>query len=180
MSRIIWIITTILIMSIVSIIFAKIKTKKNNNVNKNENEIRVNKLYFNIAIICSIWITAITIIACLLPTSSSDIIKYIGVGFTFLFIVFTCGYLIFFYLNYRILEFDDYFIYQNFWRIKKRIFFKDIVIDNSKLNPQIRLKKENGKTKLVFKLAGILENEDYFMKKYREWKKLPKSQREKI
>lgn len=182
MSKVIWIITTISILSIVSFIFTKLKTKDKSNEDKGlvQNELRVNKIYFYIGIIGAIWLSAITIIACLLPTSSSDIVKYIGVSLTCLFIITTCGYLIFLYINYRITVYENYFIYQNFWRIKKQIYFKDIIIDNSKLNSQVRLKKENGKTKLVFKLAGLLQNEDYFMKKYREWKKLPKAQREQI
>ena len=180
MFQIIWIITTILTFSILSLIFNKLNSKNEgiNNINEN-NLLKANKIFLYVGIAGITILPTITIIAWFLPTSSSELEKYLYAGLVLLFSFLSGGYLIFFYINYRIIVFDNYFIYQNFWRIKKQIYFKDIVIDNSKLNPQIRLKKENGKTKLIFKLAGILENEDYFMKKYREWKKLPKAQREK-
>lgn len=43
------------------------------------------------------------------------------------------------------------------------------MIDNSKIYPQIRQILDNGKTKIVFKLAGILENEDIFMTGFNKW-----------
>lgn len=101
--------------------------------------------------------------------------KIIYVSLIILFVLIVGGYLIFFYLNYKITVYDDYFVYQNFWRIKKKIYYKDIVINREKLYPQIRLKKDNEKTKLVFKLAGILDNEEIFMEAYKKWKNSEKS-----
>ena len=88
--------------------------------------------------------------------------------------------MIFFYLNYKITVYNDYFVYQNFWLVKKKIYYKDIVINNEKLYPQIRLKKDNGKTRLVFKLAGILENEEIFMEAYKNWKNNQKNKNSKV
>ena len=181
MSQVIWIITTIVILSAMSFIFNKLNSKDRHK-NDNDvvtNELKANKIFLYVGIAGIIILPTITIIAWFLPTSSSEFEKYLFASLVLLFSFLCGGYLLFFYTNYRIIVFDNYFIYQNFWRVKKQIYFKDIVIDNSKLNSQVRLKKENGKTKLIFKLAGILENENYFMKKYREWKKLPKAEREK-
>lgn len=181
MSQIIWIITTILIFSVLSLTFNKLNTNDENKYNDNLNNImRANKVFLYVGIAGITILPIITIFAWFLPTSSSELEKYLFSILILLFSFLSGGYLLFFYINYRIMVFDDCFIYQNFWRIKKQIYFKDIVIDNTKRYSQIRLKKKNDKTKLVFKLAGILENEDYFIKKHREWKKLPKSQREKI
>ena len=79
------------------------------------------------------------------------------------------GYLILLYLNYKIIVNENHFIIQNFWRKKKKFYFKDIIIDKSKINPQVRI-KTNKSTKLIFKLAGILDNENVFLDAYKKWR----------
>ncbi len=121
----------------------------------------------------------LVVFAWFLETSSTITEKIIYASLILLFTILVGGYLICFYLNYKIIVNDDHFIYQNFWRIKKKIYYKDIVINRDKLYPQIRLKKDNGKTKLIFKLAGILENEYIFMETYKKWKAENKSKKSK-
>lgn len=174
MDNLVWIISVMLTLVILSFVFRNLylQKKQSNTINI----IRPKKIIFYSGCLSSLGILAFTIFAWFLETSSSRLEKIIfALLIIFIFVILLGGYLIFFYLNYKIIVYDEYFIYQNFWHVRKKINYKDIVINKEKLYPQIRLKKDNGKTKLIFKLAGILENENIFMEYYRKWKNKQKS-----
>lgn len=174
MDNLVWIISTIIIIVILSLVFKELYSQRK--PNNTTNIIRPKKIFFFVGCICSVGILSLVIFAWFLETSSSKLEKILFASLIiFIFVILLGGYLIFFYLNYKIAVYDDYFVYQNFWRVKKKIYYKDIVINKEKLYPQIRLKKDNGKTKLVFKLAGILDNEEIFMETYKKWKNSEKS-----
>lgn len=179
MSNIIWIISAVLISTILGFVFKILYStkKQNRNDNLRNNIIKPNKIFFIVGAGGEILFLAGTILAWFLDKTTSITMKIIYCCLLIAFSSCLCCYLLFFYLNYKIIVYDDYFIYQNFWRVKKTIHYKDIEINKTKLYPQIRIKKPNGKTKLVFKLAGILDNEDAFMKNYKNWQSKFKTKR---
>lgn len=174
MDNLVWIISVILILTILSIVFRNLYSEKKRDSSLN-NVIRAKKIFLIVGLLCLCILLPLTILFYYLDKNTGLVEKIIFLSIGLCFIVLLSGYLIFFYLNYKITVYDDYFVYQNFWRIKKKIYYKDIVINKEKLYPQIRLKKDNGKTKLVFKLAGILDNEEIFMETYKKWKNSEKS-----
>ena len=180
MSNIIWIISVILILVILSLFFKELYSERKQKIDITTNIIRPKKICFFVGVVGAVVLLGILVIGWFLDTSSSFAEKIICSILTIVFITLLYGYLIFFYLNYKITVYDDYFVYQNFWLVKKKIYYKDIVINNEKLYPQIRLKKDNGKTRLVFKLAGILENEEIFMEAYKNWKNNQKNKNSKV
>lgn len=172
MNNIIWIISTILIFNVVAFVLKEIysNNKRKQNKNATNNILRPNKLFFIVGICGFVVLTGLTIMGYFLDKTTPLLEKWIYIGILFLFIILLYGYLMMFYLNYRIIVFEDHFIYQNFWRINKKIFYSEIEINRTKIYPQVRRRLEDGKTKLVFKLAGILENENIFMEYYKNWK----------
>ena len=168
MNNIIWIISTILIINLSGILFKALystyKTDEKTNI------IKPKKILLVSGSLCAIGLLLIVIIAWFLETNSTITEKYLFASLIIIFAVSLGGYLIVFYLNYKITLNEDHFIYQNFFRIKKTIYYKDIIIDNSKLYLKIKIRK-NGKEKNLFKIAGLLENENRFMEYYRNWKK---------
>lgn len=171
MNNIIWIISTILIFNVVAIVLKEIysNNKRKQNKNATNNILRPNK-FFIVGICGFVVLTGLTIMGYFLDKTTPLLEKWIYIGILFLFIILLYGYLMMFYLNYRIIVFEDHFIYQNFWRVNKKIFYSEIEINRTKIYPQVRRRLEDGKTKLVFKLAGILENENIFMEYYKNWK----------
>ena len=177
MSNIIWIISTILIFTILSAVFRELYSNKKHipeDMSKS-NIIKPNKIFFIVSVSMGILLMVVTILAWFLDKTTPNNYKILCCCILIIFAVCLGGSLLLFYLNYKIIVYEDYFIYQNFWRIKKTIYYKDVEINNSKLYPQVRQKQNNGKTKLVFKLAGILVNEDAFMVAYKNWKSKQKS-----
>lgn len=144
--------------------FRKIRVEKTTNI------IYPTDTYLKIGSICSIELLSLVAVMSFLETSSSITEKYVCASLLMLFAILLGGYLILFCANYRIILYEDHFVYQNFWRIKKTIYYKDVVFDNTKLYPQVRQKLDNGKTKLIFKMGGMLENENIFMEYYKNWK----------
>lgn len=175
MQHIIWIISTILIIGVSGLVFKELYSEKKKS--PNSNILRPQKICFIVGAVVTVVVLSGVILCWFLDTSSSILEKYICAALIILFTTSLGGYLMLFYLNYKIIVYEDYFIYQNFWRIKKTIYYKDIVIDRTKLYPQVRQKQNNGKTRLVFKLGGILVNEDAFMVAYRNWKSKQKSKK---
>ena len=167
MNNVIWIISTLLIFCFSGITF---KELFKNQKKYNSNIIKPNKLFLIIGSVCSIILLILVLIAWFLETTSSLTEKYVYSSLIILFTILVGGYLILFYMNFRIIVYEDRFLYQNFWRVKKIIYYKDLIIDKSKLYPQVKIKKENNKTKLIFKLSGILENEEIFTNTYKNWK----------
>ena len=168
----VWIISSVLILNIVGIIFSLLKNKKQS-LDYNNNILQPYKIFFYVGLGVFVLIVGLSIMGFILDTESSNLVRLLSViGICLILLIPT--YLMFFHLNYKITVYEDCFIYQNFWRKKRKIYFKDIVINYEKIYPQVREKQENGKTKLVFKLAGLLNNEGYFMQCYRAWKKPPK------
>lgn len=177
MSNIIWIISTVLIFTILSAVFRELYSNKKHipeDMSKS-NIIKPNKICFIVGVSGGILFLIGTILAWFLDKTTTNTYKIIYCCILIVFAACLYGYLLFFYLNYKIVVYEDYFIYQNFWRIKKTIYYKDVEINKTKLYPQVRQKQNNGKTKLVFKLAGILVNEDAFMVAYKNWKSKQKS-----
>ena len=168
MSNIIWIISSAMIFVTLNFIFQEYKFNKNKKI-LNPNILKPDKIYFIIGFCGEILFLGVIILRLILDNTSSELEKFLGCGLLLIFTIGVGGYLIFFYLNYKIMVYEDYFIYQNFWRIKKTIYYKDIYIEYSKLYPQVRQKLNNGKSKLIFKLAGILNNEDVFIDTYEQW-----------
>lgn len=177
MNNIIWIISTILTLNVVAIVLKEVysNNKRKQNKDATNNILRPNKLFFIVGVCGFVILTGLTIMGYFLDKTTPFLEKWIYIGLLFLFIILLYGYLMMFYLNYRIVVFEDHFIYQNFWHIKKTIYYKDIEINRTKIYPQIRQKQTSGKTRLIFKLAGILENEDAFMIAYKNWKSKQKS-----
>lgn len=170
MSNIIWIISTILIINFTGMIFNAFYNNHKVKTDKKSNIIKPNKLFLIVGSICSIGLLSLVIIAWFLETSSTLTEKYIYASLIIVFAISLGGYLILFYTNYKIIVYEEYFIYQNFWRKKKTIFYKDIEINKTKIHPQVKLNLKNGKSKTIFKLAGILENEEAFTDAYKNWK----------
>lgn len=174
MSNIVWIISTILILNFISIIFSSIQNKKQSK-SFDGNIMRPNKICFIVGLCGMILFLIAIVLAWFLDKTTTMSYKILYSCLMFLFTIGVYGYLIFFYLNYKIIVFEDYFIYQNFWRVKKKFYYKDIEINKTKIYPQVRKKLDNGKTKLIFKLAGVLDNEEAFVNAYKNWKNKPKS-----
>lgn len=170
MSNIIWIISTIFIVTFISLTLSALYNDKKIKNDEKSNIIKPNKIFLIVGVVCSIVLLSLVIMAWFFKTSSTLIEKYIFASLIIVFTVSLGGYLIFFYINYKITVYEDYFVYQNFWRKKKTIFYKDIKINNTKIYPQIELNLENGKSKTIFKLAGILDNEKAFTDAYNNWK----------
>ena len=168
MQHIIWIISAILILNVLGLVFKEMYSEKRNSFNSNV--IRPKKIFFIVGSVGTVVMLSGIIFCWFLETSSSDLEKYIYSALIVLFTILLGGYLILFYLNYKITLNGDSFTFQNFWHVKRTIYYKDIEINKTKLYPQVRIKKPNGKTKLIFKLAGVLDNEDAFMKSYKDWK----------
>lgn len=168
MNDIVWIISTILIINLSGILFKELYSK--NKTGKKTNIIKPKKILLVSGSLCAIGLLLIVVIAWFLETNSTITEKYLYASLIMVFAISLGGYLIVFYLNYKITLNEDHFIYQNFFRIKKIIYYKDIIIDNSKLYLKIKIRK-NGKEKILFKIAGLLENENRFMDYYRNWKK---------
>ena len=168
MKNIIWILSAILILNFIGILLKDLLSQKN--INKElSNVIKPKKIFFYIGIICAIILLSLTIFCWFLETTSTEIEKIIYASLILLLTIIPNGYLILLYLNYKIIVNEDHFIIQNFWRKKKKFYFKDIIIDKSKINPQVRI-KTNKSTKLIFKLAGILDNENVFLDAYKKWR----------
>lgn len=175
MSNIVWIISTILIIIFSGLVFKELYSNNKLKTKNKSNILHPNRIFLIVGTLCSIGLLILVIIAWFLETSSSLTEKYIYASIIIAFAVLLGGYLIFFYLNYKIIIYEDYFIYQNFWRVKKKFYYKDIEINKTKIYPQVRKKLDNGKTKLIFKLAGVLDNEEAFVNAYKNWKNKPKS-----
>ncbi|MDE6059775.1 MAG: hypothetical protein K2G44_07040 [Clostridia bacterium] len=173
----IWVTFSILTISVIAIICVDFYATRKEKKNPATSVLRPNRFFYIVGIGGGIFLPAIPLLG-FLDTVSSEYEVIIYMILSILLMGSLGGYLVFFYLNYKVIVYEDYFIYQNFWRIKKKIYYKDIVIDNSKLYPQVRQKRENGKTKLVFKLAGVLENEICFTEAYKTWKNQPKKKKE--
>ncbi len=169
MSNIIWIISAILIFNVSGMVLKELYNNHKSSHNKQSNIIRPDKIHFIIGACGTLGLLSLVIFAWFLETSSSPTEKYVCASLIIVFAITLGGGLMFYYLNYKIMVYEDYFIYQNFWRIKKTIYYKDIYIEYSKLYPQVRQKLNNGKSKLIFKLAGILNNEDVFIDTYEQW-----------
>ena len=172
MHNVIWIISTILIFSILGIVFNRLYSNKkfNSKSSTKLNIIKPNIIFFVVGLGGLILFLVGIILAWFLDNTTNTSYKILYCCLLLLFAIGLYGYLLIFYLNYKIYIYDDHFIYQNFWRVRKTIYYKDVVINKTKIYPQVRQKLDNGKTKLIFKLAGILENEDAFMMSYKDWK----------
>ena len=130
------------------------------------------KYYMLLAVGGLVLFPVLIILAFIFPADVEyDIFAILGMSLVFVIIYSLPVYLLFFYLNYKIIIYEDSFVYQNFWRIKKTISFNEIKIDRSKLNPRVMKKNKNGKYRTIFKLAGILSNEDLFLEFYKNSKK---------
>lgn len=171
MKDIVWILSTILILNFVGFFLKDLHSQKSIKKNNKDlsNVIRAKKIFFYIGILCALVLLSVTIFCCFLETTSTEIEKMIYASLIILIAVIPNGYLVLLYLNYKIIINQDHFIIQNFWHKKKKIYFKDIIIDKSKIYPQVRL-KTNNTTKLIFKLAGILDNENLFLEAYKKWR----------
>ena len=169
MNNIIWIVSTIIIINLLGIILKELYSK--DKANSKSNILRPKKILLISGSLCSIGSLLLVIVAWFLDTNSTMTEKYLYASLIIVLAILLGGYLICFYLNYKIILYEDYFIYQNFFRIKKIIYYKDVIINKTKLYPQIKINKKSGKEKTIFKMAGLLENENRFMEYYRNWKK---------
>ncbi len=167
----IWILSTILILNFVGILLKDLLSQKNitKNNKKLSNIIKPKKIFFYIGIICALVLLSLTIFCWFLETTSTEIEKIVYASIIILIAIIPGGYLVLLYLNYKIIVNEDHFIIQNFWRRKQKVYYKDIIIDKSKINPQVRIKTSKS-TKLIFKLAGILDNENLFLETYKKWR----------
>lgn len=180
MDNLIWIISSAIILVLVSTILNSVyKNSKIKNTNKN-NEIIIlkpNKIHSYVGIAGLIIFPILIFIGLFFLEENSFTQLYeiipsciIGVGIYTIFI-----YLTFFYLNYKIILYEDYFVYQNFFRCKKILKYGEIKIDNSKMYTTIQIKKKNGKYRNLFKLNPYLDNSEHFMDYYNASKKSNKS-----
>ena len=107
--------------------------------------------------------------------------KIIFTAITFWCSLSQSGLLILTYCNFRIELYDDHFIYQNFWHVKKNINYQDIKIQTTlgyTDYPEIYLKKLNGKFSFFsILLHSGLENQPAFMRYYKKWKNKTRAER---
>lgn len=132
-----------------------------------DNTIKIQRLYFYIGLVCTIILCGLVGVLWILDKGSNTLEKYLIGSSIILFALILGGFLMIYSVNFKILLFEDYFIYQNFWRYKKRIYYKDIKIDNSKLYPTIQIKSSKCKWKNLVKLTPYLENANLFMEYYK-------------
>ena len=74
---------------------------------------------FSLKEVCTIFLVLTTILCLILDTTSTKTEKLICCSSISLFAILIGGSLILFSVNYKITVYDDYFVYQNFWRVKK-------------------------------------------------------------
>ena len=183
MDSLIWIISSVIIVVLVSTILNSVY--RNNKIIKTNNDIIIlkpNKIYFYVGIAGLVILPILTLLTFIFPEQGTlDTInqKLLFVSLMFLFLLLFI-YLTFFYLNYKIILYKDYFVYQNFFRCKKTYKYSEIKIDNSKMYTTIKIKKKNGKYRNLFKLNPYLDNSEYFMDFYKTSKNSnkPKSNKE--
>lgn len=178
MVNIVWTISSALILTFVQISLKEIQSNKK--INQQSNIIKLDRRFFVTSLAGEIFFIFGAILAWYLDKTTPTNYKFLYFCIMLAFTTSLCGSLFLFSVNYKITVYDDYFIFQNFWRVKKTIYYKDIVIDDSKLYPQVRRILDNGKTKIVFKLAGLLENEEMFMISFKNWKAKSKIKKNKL
>ena len=155
MNNLIWIISSALVICLVSVILNSVyKNSKIKNLNLNENIIilKPNKIHFYVGMFGILILTGLIILGIFFLKEGSFVELYEIIpsclmgGIVYGIFI----YLTFFYLNYKIILYKDYFVYQNFFRCKKSIKYSEIKIDNSKsyTTIQIKNKKETIETYL--------------------------------
>ncbi len=168
----IWIILTITILISSSLILSLINKKNNINAKAISSEMIImqpKKIYMILGL-CGVILFPLLITLCFLFPANIDYSLWWIIAIGFLILYSLPIYLLFFSLNFKITLYKDYFIYQNFWRIKKNILYKDAKIDKTKLYTRIMVKNNKGKYKTIFKLAGLLDNEINFLEFYKNFK----------
>lgn len=162
----IWIILTIIILIASSSILSLINKKNIENTKTISDESIVMlqpKKNYMILGLCGVILFPLLLSLCFLFPADIDYSLWWIIAIGFLLLYSLPIYLLFFSLNFKIILYKDHFIYQNFWRIKKNILYKDIKIDKTKIYPRVMIKNNKGKSKTIFKLAGLLDNEVHFI-----------------
>ena len=132
-----------------------------------DNVIKPQNFFFYVGIVCTIILCVLVASLWIWDKNSNALEKYLIGSLIILFAILLGGFLIIYSINYKILLFKDYFIYQNFWRNKKKFYYKDIKIEKSKLYPTVQIKNSKGKWKNLIKLTPYLENFNIFMEYYK-------------